>query len=689
MILRNKFAGELRSFCILVFVNLIIYHNYWLGKKIISGKDFLTLFYPLLNYQSDCLQERSWPLWNPFMNFGFPYVEHYANTSFFPTHLLMGLLTGAGLEFIQWELLFWITVGGFGMYLLVIEQGSSRLAGILAAISFMFCGQMIELPQWSLLVYNASCFPFLLFGYHRALKAGTTFSPVSILFLAMSILGGYAPTAVLSIYFFAGYVLIESSVSGRKVFGVKFLAVTITAGLLLSLPKLLPIYYGMETGPRLASPVSAAANAPKDTFNIITLYNFMSLLVPVKYYFSLYIGTLCMVSFFYGVFRKRLTAKAVLMNPLLLMTVLSAWVLLASSDGSVSLLRSLSSVLPLMKLVRNEWFCWFFPSIFAILYLAGNFDDFLNRKDIRAALGGVIAYIILASAFFFTEYNIALYFKSFLTHVVAALLWLSLTFIAPRRKIQGVLAFMLITAEFIMVFNRVSIDEAPLKYGDSIRFTVVDQAAVNKSYMEDNRARFRFYAEAVQDGRRPSLSESRSRPYLISGLGGADMINAYPEQYGNFIDSMNLKQFAGWWYNSQERFDFIELKDSPLLLQLNNQPLFYFMGDITAKPLYDTASFDRISCSGFDFSIKTNEPGVFVFRQMYDDRWKVFLDNTEFQPLRAERYFMGVPTGAGLHVIHFAFEDRKFVIAVVVSGLALLTLITATVLKTVRRKRSG
>src|SRR5512143_4266510 len=77
---------HLQALAALALTNAVIYHDYWLARKIISSKDFLAGFHLLLNFQTDCLQEASWPLWNPFMNFGFPFVEHYINSALFPTH---------------------------------------------------------------------------------------------------------------------------------------------------------------------------------------------------------------------------------------------------------------------------------------------------------------------------------------------------------------------------------------------------------------------------------------------------------------------------------------------------------------------------------------------------------------------------------------------------------------------------
>jgi len=670
---KDGLVKEISSLSILILINLVIYREYWLGVKIFTGKDLLTAFSLLLNFQTDCLKELSLPLWNPFLNFGYPFVEHYSNTVFFPTHLIMGLFTGSSIEIIQREIMFWIFAGGFGIYLCVREFGHSRVAGIIAGTSFMFCGQLTALPQWHVLVYNATCFPFLLLGYHRAKRKGHTLSLVSVAFLAMTIYGGHVTTSVLGIYIFVMYVIVDSLMSRNIFFGIRFLFLTLLLSGLLTLPKTASMYQAMALGPRMKAPESLHT---KDPSNIINAYNFMSYILPVKYYFSLYIGQVGIMALIYGIIRKRVS-----LNGLLVTFILTAWFLTVGNEGNVSLFRSAMNILPLMKLVRNEWLEWFYPSIFAILYLSKYVDEFLAGGQKKFQMAASFLFVAFLTAIFILEYNAALYFKAYLVHIALAFLWGSLIFLTERKKAQFFLAVVLVTAEFFIVFNRVNVDEPPVREGDRIKIAVVDQGSVSPSYMDDNSVRFKFYAVAVQDHLRPSISDSRNWPYLISGMGGAGTINAYPEQYGNFIDYMNLKRFSGWWYNGQEKYDFIQIKDSPLLQMLDNQPLYVFYSNKTANPIENAVFFDEISCSDFAFTVKSQEPGFFLLRQMYDDRWNVFVDGGRRDLQHADEFFMGADVEPGEHKIKFVFRDKLFNISLIISIITLAGILSVVVIK--------
>ncbi len=677
---RKRAVEHITSLLVIAAANVLIYREYWSARKIFSGKDFLTAFHLLLNFQSDCLQQGSWPLWNPFMNFGYPYVEHYINSALFPTHLLMGLTGGTTVAIIQWEMLSWIILGGFGIYLCAREFGLSSMTGVLAGTSFMACGQITALPQWSTLVYNAACFPFLLLGYHRAKARDNAVNPISIAFLTLSILGGYIVSTVLGMYLFAGYVLLDALRARKGLFALRYLATTFFIAAVLSLPKLLPLYLGMDAGPRMAA--LPASGAPLDTFNIITPYNFLSLLLPVKFYFSLFLGTLCVLAVIHAAFRLEIRFSS-----LGLMTLLSGWLLLADSQGQPSLLHSLASVLPFMRLVRNDWLSWFYPSIFALLFAARHIETFLADRSVRARAVTLGVYLLLISAAFFTAFNFDLYREAYGIHLALATAWCSLAFLARSPRLHTLLATALILIELSIVFTRVNVDVPPQREDGRVLYTVIDQRSVSPSLEDSNEIRAAFPAIAVQDQLRPGIDDARRWPVLRSGLDGDPAYNLYPGQYGKFIDAMNLKRFSGWWYNTQEHFDFIRLKDSPLLTALDGQPLFMLIDRSTGVPQDRAVSFDGLTCSSFSFTVHPDGPSFLLLRQMFDARWSVRVDSTWYRPKKAEDFFMGVPVGPGTHSVQFIFRDPFFTASLWISGLTLTGLIAFFVLRRLRSRR--
>lgn len=649
---RTKFLRELGALALIFLIQFVIYREYWTGSKFFTGKDLLTAFSLLLNFQSDCLQEGSLPLWNPFMNFGYPFVEHYSNSMFFPTHLLMGLVTGSSLLLIQREIMFWIFMGGVGTYFVVREQGLSGPTGIIAAAGYMFCGQMMALPQWHVLIYNAACFPWLLYGYFRTIRTGRPLSPVSIAFLAFTIFGGHITTTVLGIYVFAAFVIIDGLMNRRIALAGKYLACTLLFALAITAPKLLPMYESLKLNPRMNNPVIS-----KDPYNIVNSYSFLSYLIPVKYYFSIQIGQIAVVAACYALIRR-----SVRLTPLLVMFLLTAWLLTVDGEGNISLLRRIAEVFPLMRLVRNEWFEWFYPSLFLILFLARHIEEFITEKRAAFVFGAAGLCIAITTIAFFSAYDTGLHWKAYLTHCVLAAVAGGLAFLPDKTAMRLTIASILVCCECLLVFSRINVDEPPQWLGDRWGITVTHQIAASRSYRDSQLVAQKFAVAARDDSTRPSISDSRRDIRLSSGLDG------------NFMDSMNYKRFAGWWYNAQERYDFIQLKDSPQLAAMEGLPLYVLLGQQDFKPA-GTVSFDAISCSGFDFSVASPDPSYFLLHQFFDSRWKAAVDGNELPIERVNGYFMGVRLPEGNHKLKLMFSDRYFTAGLIISGITLCGLL--------------
>lgn len=659
--LKSVLFPHLPYLALMVIVHSILYNDYWTGYRIISGRDFLFLEVTSTNFQADCLRGGSFALWNPFINFGFPWVEHYLNMGFSFTHLLTALLFGSDLLIVQRQLLFWILTGGIGIYLCAYELGSSRVSAMISGICFMFCGQIFMLPTGNFMIFNACAFPFLIYGYLRARKKDAPLSLVSVFFLTQYLLGGYMATGVLGLYLLTVYVFIDSFREKKVAFAVKHLAVTFVISILIALPKLLPMYLGMKSGPRLSGETMVSV---PDPYNFLSSYDLLSLLIPVKYFFSVYVGLLSVVVIVYALISKRLKIDALLM-----LAVLSGWLLIADAGGNLSVLRKASYYLPMLKLVRVEWLHWYFPSIFALLYCSQYFDNFLNATDKGRRVAAVLVFIIIVSAVFFSLYAYSLHFKAYVITISLAVCWLLLAlFMRPdsRPVIFAVIASILLAVEFGALLDRIDIN-VPAVYGeDFIEVQASDQWFASHSFRDDNLVTKIKPIRFLRDEMRPSVNDSRKWPYLVSAIDAQSQENL-------IVDLLNQKRFAGWFNNVQAKYEFIQMFESPDLAVLDNQPLYGLYAGATGVQS-GAASLTKVDCSSFSFNTESADPSFLLLRQMFDDRWTASVDGVNSAPRKADKYFMGVEVGPGRHEVVFSFKDRIVVISLIISGLTMVGL---------------
>lgn len=645
----------------------LVFRDYLALRKFFTGSDFFRQLVPLLNYQSDCLHAGGLPLWNPYMNFGYPWVDHYLNSMFFPTHLIMGSLLKFDMKLAQLEILAFFLAGGVGVYLAAVESGCSRLAALLTGACFMLSAQMTALPIWSNQVYNAACFPFLIYGYRRAKNSATAFSLTAIISLALAILGGYVAATVLGIYIFAAYVLIDGARSRTPVQSLKFLAVTLGGAVLLALPKLLPFYLSLDSSAR----TSAAVTRDK-TDGFLSVYELMSLLVPVKHYFSLYVGEAGLLALVYAALKKRLRV----FDPLLIVAVLSGWLLIMDAEGGTSVLRRLAgAALPFMDLIRFEFMYWYYVLAFLVLFMAPAVDAWLGEGDRRLKCIAALSAALVMALLFFTFYDAGLHTKALAFHLALLGLWLAVALI-PLRALQALAVVALLGIEFLVVYQRTDVDDPPRYQDDKMAFYISHQKYASNSFKDKQLVRQVFVEDVTRDESRPTMAMSRHRPYL--GIGS---------YYFGATELMNGKYFSGLWYNHNEKKAFVELRDSGLIEKLDGARLYYF-APYKSGPAQARISFDSITCSGFGFTVNTESAGRFVLRQMFDERWRASVNGNSGNPVKTNDYFIGIALPPGVNTIELDFKDPWLAPSAALSLASLVALVSYAAVRK-KQKRLG
>ena len=645
--------------CILLLTtsSLIVFRNYWTFERFFCGSDFFQQIVPLINYQSDALRSGSWPLWNPYLNFGFPWLDHYLSTFLFPSHLLLGLL-GFGLKVAQIEMLTWVIISGVGVYATVRTLGYSSITATALAMCFMFSGPMLPLPNWSNQLYNACCFPWLICGYLRATQKQSAYCPTAIIAMALSLLGGYASSTMVGLYLFGLFVVLDTFQHRNIFLSAKFLGLNTSISVLLALPKIAPMIAGMHNYPRLVTEQVTNTN-----WGVMTASSLLSLLVPVKFYFSLYGGSALVIALVYAALKRRITSY-----PLLIAAIASGWLLISNDAGTPSLLRQAANLLPFMKPVRLEFMYWYYPLVFITLYAAAPLNEFIENSTNRYRILTIGTAICITSFFFFAFYAVQLHLLAFIVQVSILVAWCFCLAAVPK-KWQILSVACLVCLEFSFMQARVAVDKPYERAGDILTVSLHDQNWLSHSVHDDVLVNHEWSTEVFDDANRPSMTESLSSPFMrvtppLSTVKGIVTIDPIPNEYReNWADAMNQKKFNGVWYNPQESSDFIRLRQSDGYRWLDGKWLYGYSG----SPVGGRASLVSITGSEFVFHTHSSTPGTLILRQMFDRRWGVSVDGIAEKINPAEGYFMEVALSPGDHEVRFNFVDGLFNFSLVVS----------------------
>ncbi|MBX7235069.1 MAG: YfhO family protein [Caldilineales bacterium] len=215
-----------------------------------DGGDLGSFLFPTYSFIQQSLRQGVWPLWNPHLFGGTPFVAEVQSGILYPPHLLRFWL-GPGLRYadMQWLVLLHIWWAGTTTYLLGRGLKLGRWGALFAATAFMFSDLFIVHFGNLNLIAVASWLPLALWGVDRSLQQGGggawRWAAVAGLALGVGSLAGHPQMTLFSLMAAAMWVglwLILSRNNGKPPWRRAVITLVITSGVTVGLmaPLLLP-----------------------------------------------------------------------------------------------------------------------------------------------------------------------------------------------------------------------------------------------------------------------------------------------------------------------------------------------------------------------------------------------------------------------------------------------------------------
>jgi len=199
--------------------------------------DIITQIYPWKKLVVESLRSGQIPLWNPYSFSGSPHLANYQSAVFSPFNILFFIFPFKD----AWSLLILLQplLAGFFTYLLVRSLNISKLGSSISSIVYMFCGFMVVWMAYGTLVYAVIYLPLSLFAIQSFIN---TKKIRYLVLLSITIpLSFFSGHFQISLYFLAAsiaFLLLRMyKEKAREKF---FLLASVLAGILLSMPQLLP-----------------------------------------------------------------------------------------------------------------------------------------------------------------------------------------------------------------------------------------------------------------------------------------------------------------------------------------------------------------------------------------------------------------------------------------------------------------
>lgn len=133
--------------------------------------DVVDYVYPTRHFAAGSLRQGEFPLWNPYLFGGYPFVSNLQAGLFYPPNLLGYLLPKSLAPAANdLDLVLHLFLAGTGMYFYLRTIGGSRLAALAAGGTFMLNGVFVVWLEWHTILGTAVWLPFVWAFFELALR---------------------------------------------------------------------------------------------------------------------------------------------------------------------------------------------------------------------------------------------------------------------------------------------------------------------------------------------------------------------------------------------------------------------------------------------------------------------------------------------------------------------------------------
>jgi len=203
-----------RPFLILLLFLLIAYLPVFLPFFHLKN-DLITQNLPTRFVISESLYSGHFPWWNPYINFGNPQYGDMNGGYWNPFLWLIANTWGYNIWTITLEEMFYILIGGYGIYL-VCREYLAKTTAVIAGISYMGSGFILGHLQHFCWITGAAFFPYVLLFFIRIYKDPVLKNFILGSLCATLFLSATHPGLIIGALYFFAFLIIGLRLTGRQ-----------------------------------------------------------------------------------------------------------------------------------------------------------------------------------------------------------------------------------------------------------------------------------------------------------------------------------------------------------------------------------------------------------------------------------------------------------------------------------------
>jgi hypothetical protein len=205
---RKSRSRKITAKSILIFIGVLLLAYLPLSSLLFSLKnDAFNYYFPSRYFISETLHSKTFPWWNPYINFGIPQYGDINSGFWNPITWFVALVFSYNVYSFSFELLFYLLLAGIGMFQLCRSYKFTKTVSYISGVSLMCSGFMVSHLQHFNWISGAAFLPWCLWGYHQLINK---YSLKNILLAAMLFYFFFSSASkgliIGSLYFFTSYI---------------------------------------------------------------------------------------------------------------------------------------------------------------------------------------------------------------------------------------------------------------------------------------------------------------------------------------------------------------------------------------------------------------------------------------------------------------------------------------------------
>lgn len=201
----RRWQEPIRVGAFLLILTLIYFWPQLVGGQVLYWGDIDLYFTPMQQFLHTQLGAGRFPLWNPLILCGAPYVGNPQTWPLYPLSALLAFLPAP--QFINVTVAFHVFLAALGTYFFLRHAlGLSVVPALFGAVTFGFGGQLVSKEQFPNMVQASSYLPWVLLAVSGLARNVSVRSALRLgLVLGLQLLAAHAQMTLLTLYLGAAY----------------------------------------------------------------------------------------------------------------------------------------------------------------------------------------------------------------------------------------------------------------------------------------------------------------------------------------------------------------------------------------------------------------------------------------------------------------------------------------------------